>query len=106
MLVSQHKCYSADSVCRRKSCKAYCFHPSLIVRALSSLSDSAVAALAVDVCLLKAGRFQLAVGESGSSPGCSVMLLMFWAPSVHKRSAALHAGWHISHTCCVQKSKD
>jgi len=62
--------YSADSVCRRKSYKAYCFHPSLIVRALSSLSDSAVAALAVDVWLLKAGRFQLAVGESGSSPGC------------------------------------
>jgi len=63
--------YSADSVGRRKSYKAYCFHPSLIVRALSSLSDSAVAALAVEVCLLKAGRFQLAVGESGSSPGCS-----------------------------------
>jgi len=62
--------YSADNVCRRKSDKAYCFHPSLIVRALSSLSDSAVAALAIDVCLLKAGRFQLAVGESGSSPGC------------------------------------
>lgn len=63
--------YSADSVCRRKSYRAYCFHPSLIVRALSSLNESAVAALAIDVCLLKAGRFQLAVGESGSSPGCS-----------------------------------
>lgn len=46
----------------------YCFHPSLMVRALSSLSDSAACALAVEVCLLSAGKFQLAVGESGSSP--------------------------------------
>ena len=53
-----------------KSLKAvtYCFHPSLIVRALSSLSVSADCTLAVEVCLLRGGRFQLAVGESGSSP--------------------------------------
>ncbi len=47
---------------------AYCFHPSLMVRALSSLSDSVDIRLAADACLLSGGRFQLAVGESGSSP--------------------------------------
>lgn len=54
---------------RRHGGKAtYCFHPSLMVRALSSLKDSADCTLVVDACLLKGGRFQLAIGESGSSP--------------------------------------
>lgn len=46
----------------------YFFEPSLMVRALSSLRNSADTRLAADACLLKGGRVQLAVGESGSSP--------------------------------------
>ena len=49
-----------------------------MVRALSSLKDSADCTLVVDACLLKGGRFQLAVGESGSSPTGQPVSLLFW----------------------------